>query len=303
MARYTYQAGAHWPNSLIDLTNYRDADNTVGSLIAQIKNYQEQGNYDAAQQIIVQNINTLKHYALDASAINRYIEELRNLEIYTKTHKQQIFYTPTEDEAASYAELQDVWIGDVGDGGGVIDYGNALDHQVLEGVSFLYQDGTLHSGTMTDNGAVEIQLSSGETYNIPVGYHNGGGTVTSTGGTPSGGTADLGTFNTNGEKKGFDVSPYSSVRFTVDVPSIMTDTINVNPGTTTITMERDIQQFVYVTFIKSDGEASYSAWFKDAKNNWQKKSSGDGTSGIKSVSGNTITVKYSNQHTLTYYAW
>lgn len=301
MARYTYQAGAHWPRSLIDLTNYRDANNTVGSLVAQIKNYQEAGNYDAAQQIIIHNIDTLKHYALDASAINRYVEELRNLEIYTKTHKQQIFYTPSEDEAGSYAELQDVWIGDVGDEGQIIDYGNAQDNQVLEGVSFLYQDGTLHSGTMVDNGAVDIQLTSGESYMIPVGYHNGGGLVTATGGTPAGGTGDLGTFSTNGEKKGFDVSPYASVRFVVDVPSIMTGVETMTKGN--IILDREIQQFVYITGLDSSGNALYSAWFKDAKDKWQKKYSGDATSGITAVSGNTITINYNKEHILTYYAW
>lgn len=110
MIDYTHQAGAQWPEELITLTHYQDADNTVGTLIAQIKAYQEAGDFDSAQTLINDNIETLRPYVFDSSAINKYVEELRNLQIYTKSHKQQIFYSP--DEPSAYVTTGDIWVGD-----------------------------------------------------------------------------------------------------------------------------------------------------------------------------------------------
>lgn len=109
MIDYTHQAGAQFPDALITLTHYKDADNTVGSIIAQIKAFQESGDFDSAQALINQHAATLKQYVFDSSAINKYVEELRNLQIYTKSHKQQIFYSASEPSA--YITTNDVWIG------------------------------------------------------------------------------------------------------------------------------------------------------------------------------------------------
>ena len=108
MARYTHDFGAQWPNELITLTHYRDADNSIGSILAQIKQAQQSGDYATAQQIIQNNRQALQGYVIDSSAINKYIEEIRNLEIYTKTYKQQIYYQ--QSEPYNYAEVGDVWI-------------------------------------------------------------------------------------------------------------------------------------------------------------------------------------------------
>lgn len=109
MAQYSNIFGSQWPDKLIDLTNYKDADNTVGNLITQIRTAQANGDYTAAQRIIIQNKALLKQYVHDSSAINRYIEEIRNLEIYAKSHKQQVFYQ--ENVPEEYISDGDVWIG------------------------------------------------------------------------------------------------------------------------------------------------------------------------------------------------
>ena len=304
MPKYTYQAGAHWPLSLIDLTNYKDADNTVGELIAQIKAYQEAGDFDAAQAIITEHAAELKPYALDAAAINKYVEEIRNLEIYTKSKKQQVFYSPTEEEASCYVDINDVWLGNLGDYSTIEDKGNAIDSQVLEGITYIGSDGKLHTGTMKNNDAISVDLSTGEIYQIPVGYHNGGGTITATGGSPSGGTITLPTFTTNGFKKGFDVSAASFVQFEVNVPSVMTGSINVQKGDFQISFERSVTQFVCVTGYTKTGTttAVYSSWGLDAKGTWQKKNTHDNDK-IKSVSGNIVTIHWEAASTVTYWAW
>lgn len=305
MPKYTYQAGAHWPLSLIDLTHYKDADNTVGELIAQIKAYQEAGDFDAAQAIITEHATELKPYAFDSAAINKYVEEIRNLEIYTKSKKQQVFYAPTEEEASNFAILNDVWLGNIGDSSSIEDKGNAIDSQVLEGITYISSDGTLHTGTMKNNDAISVDLSTGETYQIPVGYHNGGGTITATGGSPSGGTITLPTFTTNGFKKGFDVSAASFVQFQVDVPTVMTGSKEITgKGDLQINFERDVTQFVCVTGYTKTGAttAVYSSWGLDAKGTWQKKSTHDNDK-IKSVSGNIVTIHWEAASTITYWAW
>lgn len=310
MPKYTYQAGAHWPLSLIDLTYYKDADNTVGELIAQIKAYQESGDFDAAQALIAEHEEELKPYALDSAAINKYVEEIRNLEIYTKSKKQQVFYAPTEEEASNFVILNDVWLGNIGDSSNIEDKGNAIDSQVLEGITYINSDGTLHTGTMKNNDAISVDLSTGETYQIPVGYHNGGGTITATGGSPSGGTITLPTFTTNGFKGGhneFDVSSASFVQFQVDVPTVMTGSKEVQKGDLQISFERDITQFICVVgFTKTGGTNSvYSSWGKNAKGNWVVKNEDAAGSGdkIKSVSGNTAIIHWNAASTITYWAW
>ena len=55
---------------------------------------------------------------------------------------------------------------------------NATAAQVLANVVFVTSDGSVTTGTMPNNGAVEIVLSIGNTtYDVPLGYHNGEGTV------------------------------------------------------------------------------------------------------------------------------
>lgn len=304
MPKYTYQAGAHWPLSLIDLTHYKDADNTVGELIAQIKAYQEAGDFDAAQAIITEHAAELKPYAFDSAAINKYVEEIRNLEIYTKSKKQQVFYAPTEEEASNFVILNDVWIGNIGDSSTIEDKGNAIDSQVLEGITYISSDGTLHTGTMKNNDAISVDLSTGETYKIPVGYHNGGGIITATGGSPSGGTITLPTFTTNGFKKGFDVSSASFVQFQVDVPTVMTGSMSVIKGTNQITFERNIEEFIVIIgYNKTGGTSSmYITAVKDVKQTWIKKSN-DENYKITNLSGNTVSFKWNNASTVTYWAW
>ncbi|ASJ54852.1 hypothetical protein BP422_15530 [Brevibacillus formosus] len=54
--------------------------------------------------------------------------------------------------------------------------GNAIESQVLEGVTFSNSDGTLRTGTMPNNGAVNITPRTTD-QTIAAGYHNGSGKV------------------------------------------------------------------------------------------------------------------------------
>ena len=109
MAHFTHEAGAAWPDSLIELTHYKNADQTVEELLVQIKHLQDIGDYDSAQVLIDENYNTLRQYVFDTADVNRMVEEIRNLEIYTFSHKQQIYYQDTAPN--TYIYEGDVWIG------------------------------------------------------------------------------------------------------------------------------------------------------------------------------------------------
>jgi len=61
------------------------------------------------------------------------------------------------------------------------DLGTATAAQVLSGKTFTSTAGIKASGTMTNNGAVSKTLTTtGSSYTIPAGYHNGSGKVTAT---------------------------------------------------------------------------------------------------------------------------
>lgn len=310
MAKYTYQAGATWPNSLISLTNYKDADNTVGSLIAQIKAYQEAGDFSSAQDLIDENIETLKPYALDAAMINKYVEELRNVEIYAKSYKQQIFYDDDEETSSIYMNTGDVWIGKLNDEGGeTASMGNATPNDVLEGVIFSAEGMTGATGTMTNNGSVSVTVTPGQVYTIPQGYHDGSGTVT---GTESGGSSvpvilNLGTFYANGVKSGIDVRGASEVYFNVQVPTVMTvKDVVVPKGTTTITLPRVPEQFVEITGYAKDGSSTshYCMWFKKINSGeaWIKTQD-DGAYKITKVEGAVITLTWNAASKIDVYAF
>lgn len=55
--------------------------------------------------------------------------------------------------------------------------GTATAPDILNGKT-AYVNGTQVTGSMPDNGAVTKEMTAGETYTIPAGYHNGSGTVT-----------------------------------------------------------------------------------------------------------------------------
>lgn len=55
--------------------------------------------------------------------------------------------------------------------------GTAQPADVLTGETFINANGP-QTGSMINNGAVDINLTSGQTYTVPEGYHNGNGTVT-----------------------------------------------------------------------------------------------------------------------------
>ena len=60
--------------------------------------------------------------------------------------------------------------------GGVATGGDALPANVLSGKTFTNDNGQ-QTGTMVNNGAISQNLSAGQSYTIPEGYHDGNGVI------------------------------------------------------------------------------------------------------------------------------
>ena len=105
MASYTNEY-SKLPTEILALHHYKDVDDTVASLVNQIKILQEQGAYDKVNAIIAERPD-LQSYIFGAENWNALEEETRNLEIMTQSKKQQIFYQEDEPDGGTC----NVWIG------------------------------------------------------------------------------------------------------------------------------------------------------------------------------------------------
>lgn len=108
MASYTHEYSS-FPTNLYTVNNFldlKDAPSNVVALVQQIKDYLLNGNYNQASSVLASNKSTLKRYIVDAQYINKLDEELRNLEIYTRTKKQGLYYQTSKPDCVA----GDVWI-------------------------------------------------------------------------------------------------------------------------------------------------------------------------------------------------
>lgn len=108
MASYTHEY-SDFPNTILTRHNFMDADNSIASIINQIKILQSEGKYSEAAAYINDHHETLGPYVLGSEYMNLIDEETRNLEIYTKSKKQQIYYQ--NDEPDNEPDVNDVWLG------------------------------------------------------------------------------------------------------------------------------------------------------------------------------------------------
>lgn len=91
MLNYTHISGAVFPNGIIEPKGFLDATTEIAEKINAIKEYQKNGNYDLIDEYIAAYPD-LKKYIMSSEDINRIEEELRNLELYSKYTKQQVYY-------------------------------------------------------------------------------------------------------------------------------------------------------------------------------------------------------------------
>lgn len=108
---YTHEY-SNYPDEIIELTNYKNVDDTIGNLINQIETLRANGDYIQATNLIREYASQLKRYNLDMTTINTLIEHIRNTQIRALDIVGQ-FLSLNEDEPIS-KNANFVWLG--GDG-------------------------------------------------------------------------------------------------------------------------------------------------------------------------------------------
>lgn len=105
---YTHEFSL-FPDQIMTRHHYQDVNDTIASVINQIKALQRDGKYSQAARYINEHKSELGPYVLGSENLNTLDEETRNIEIYAKGKKQQIYYQ--EDEPVVETSIGDVWLG------------------------------------------------------------------------------------------------------------------------------------------------------------------------------------------------
>lgn len=106
MADYTHEF-SNFPDELITMKEYKDINDEIASVVAQIETAKANGDYQTAVSIINAHPE-LSDYNFSASDVNRFIEEIRNTQIYATAITKAISYG--DDKFAG--DVGDIWIGD-----------------------------------------------------------------------------------------------------------------------------------------------------------------------------------------------
>ena len=109
MASYTNEF-SEFPSQILTRHNFKDADDAIANVVNQIKILQSQGEYDRAAEYIDAHKTELGPYVLGSEYLNTIDEETRNIEIYAKAKKQQIYYQDAEPNMEP--SVGDVWLGE-----------------------------------------------------------------------------------------------------------------------------------------------------------------------------------------------
>lgn len=104
MSSYTNEY-SKLPEELFTPHNYKDVDDSIAPLVNQIKVLQAKGQFSKVNEIIASRTD-LQPYIFGADDWNALEEETRNLEILTKSKKQQIYCQSTEPDGGDC----NVWI-------------------------------------------------------------------------------------------------------------------------------------------------------------------------------------------------
>jgi len=105
--KYSKEGGSRFPDSIMELGNYKDIDESVSDLITKIYQAQENDDYETAKKLITEHESLLKPYMINSELLNRLSEELYNTQIYAFTNLQQIFVS--DEEPFVKMRKQDFW--------------------------------------------------------------------------------------------------------------------------------------------------------------------------------------------------
>lgn len=104
-ANYSRESGSNFPDSLLDMPDMKDIDDSVKDVIMQYYAFITQGNIDSA--LTLKEFHPeLDSYWFDAAKINLLKEEIQNLGIYAKLLRRS---TISDTEPEGFYDTGTVW--------------------------------------------------------------------------------------------------------------------------------------------------------------------------------------------------
>lgn len=83
MANYSRESGSLFPDSLLDMNDFKDIDDTVKTVVSQYYLFMQAGNIDSALALKSSHPE-LKDYWVGADTLNKLKEEIQNIGIYAQ---------------------------------------------------------------------------------------------------------------------------------------------------------------------------------------------------------------------------
>lgn len=105
MPDYTHEY-SNFPNSPITQKHYIDISDDIAEVVGQIESAKAAGDYVAAAQLVADHPE-LSNYNFSAQDVNRFVEEIRNTQIFTQSFRRSIQFGGS---AFTGDEIGDLWI-------------------------------------------------------------------------------------------------------------------------------------------------------------------------------------------------
>lgn len=105
MSDYTHEY-SNFPDSPIVQKNYMDISDDIADVVGQIETAKASGDYATAAQLIADHPE-LSNYNFSSADVNRFIEEIRNTQIFAQSFKRSIQFGGS---AFLGEEIGDLWI-------------------------------------------------------------------------------------------------------------------------------------------------------------------------------------------------
>lgn len=94
---YSRESGSQFPDSLLDLPEFKDIDDSVKDIIMQYYQFLASNNIDSAIALLEANKTKLKPYMPTATILNLIKEEIQNIGIYAQL-KKSVVISDTEPD-------------------------------------------------------------------------------------------------------------------------------------------------------------------------------------------------------------
>lgn len=106
---YTHEY-SQFPKKLITKHHFKDADDSIASLINEINDLKARGLFDLADKKISENADILAHYAFGSENIRIIEEELRNVQVMAKQKHQCVYVQENKDYEPEVCCIGDIML-------------------------------------------------------------------------------------------------------------------------------------------------------------------------------------------------